>query len=138
MPLCEVTISQGLLSRKREETLIRSIEGHLLEAEGLASGDITRDMCSFVIDKNRQMFTGNGIRQRRKAIVKVRFLDGTVAEASKAKLIRDMTDAIKRACKSIDDRDIWCILTPVQNGCFGVAGNSISPELIRGIADAEE
>ncbi len=138
MPLCEITIGQGFLSKRSEERLISSIAGHLLEAEGLATGDITREMCSFAIDGRRPLFSGNGKRQRRKTIVKVHYLDGAISEMAKAKLIRDVTHAIKGVCKTVEDRDIWCLLIPIQKGCFGVAGNPVSLELIQSIASAEE
>lgn len=138
MPLCEISLTKGALSRKKEGTLINALSNCLLDAEGLEPGEITREMCSFAIDRNGLMVSGNGKRQPRKAIVKVHYLAGAIEPVGQNRLIRGITDAIREACKSIEERDIWCILIPIQDGSFGVAGNPVSPELIRSIANANK
>lgn len=135
MPYIDVSC-QGSMSEGQRRALAEELTRVALEAEGLPDNPASRAIAVVTFRDLGRVFVGGQPDESPRFKVFMNALSGALEPEQKMQVHAHIRDAFQKACPELLVRggaNVWSVLNEIENGAFGVAGSSVSIQVVRSL-----
>lgn len=134
MPICEITVSKGLLTIDQKQSVVDRLTKILLEAEGFIVNPISKSICYVNFIESKSVYLGGKLSEKGKILIKIHVFSDAYSDEIKKGLFLNLTKVFIEEDSFTRDQNgqnVWCIIFPIETNNFGAGGMAATLEQTR-------